>query len=168
MSDYYATAGLGDRERAVLAEPRLAVVSTVSPNGDPHSVPCWFRFDDDRFVMSVHSQARRAKNVATRSRARVLIEHPSGWVSAVGPASLITGGDVRSLQDRIGEKYLTPSGQQHFVEASGIPDDAVLEVRPERWMSWDMIDSAMPKMLAAGFGVDEIMGWFKPMARRDR
>ena len=169
MSSYYATTKeLDESDVAMLAEPRVCVVSTVSPSGDPHVVPCWFLFEDGRFLMTVYSQARRAKNISDKGRARVLVEHPFGYVSAVGNARILTGPDIRDVHERIVARYLTDAGRDNFLDASGVPDDAAIELVPERWMSWDMQKTSIPSMIAAGHDLSEIMSWLAPAAKRDQ
>jgi PPOX class probable F420-dependent enzyme len=157
---------LDDNVRAILAEPRRATLATVSPDDVPHAVPTWFLFDGERFLTSATTSSRKARNVSERATARILVEHPSGWVSASGPARLITGDGTRALQERIMERYLTEQGRKHFLDASGFPDDGVIELTAEKWMSWTVMGS-YTHMRDAGFSDEEIAGWLVPLARRD-
>ncbi len=157
----YATrTSLSDAGRALLADPRIATLVTVSPDGSPHAVPAWYLFEDDRFLIGVLSTTR---NVAERGEARVLVEFQNGWLSAIGPARLRTGAGTDELREHVADRYLTEAGREHFLEASGVPDDAVIEVEAKRWMSWDM-RSSYQTMLSAGFTPEQIAGWFVPIA----
>ena len=99
----------------------------------------------------------------TTGRARILVEHPLGYVSAVGDARVIVGAPAHSIQDRIGVRYLTESGRRDF----RVPDDAALELTPTTWTVSDMTKTSIPSMLRNN-SFDEISGWFNPYARRDQ
>lgn len=159
---YHPKRGLDDGARSVVSGRRIAIVATENPDGSPHIVPTWFLFEDERFLVSAQSTTRKARNVASRPRARLLVEHSLGWVSAWGPARLVFGAGVEVVSDRIIERYLTDEGRKHFKSASGIPDDCLIEITPQRWMSWDMMEG-FRRMRGAGHSDDEILGWFLPL-----
>lgn len=166
-ADYYEPGReVGEAELAVLAEPRVAVLATVSPSGDPLMAPCWYLYEDDKFLASVHTDAQRAKNVTATGRARILIEHPLGYVSAVGDARLIIGPDTRRVHDRICARYLSESGKREFLDA-GVPDDAAIELTPTTWTISDMTKTSIPTMLRHQ-SIEKVGGWFATVARRDR
>ncbi len=87
--------------------------------------------------------------------------HSLGWVSGRGPAPLISGNDVEGLQERITSRYLTTQRQEHFKTAPGLPDDCVIEITPERWLSLDM-NEGFRRMPETGHADEEILGGFLP------
>ena len=166
FDDYYRPRReLGPREQAILAEPRIAVVATVSPSGDPLMAPCWYLYDDGVFQATVHTDAQRARNIVRTGRARIMVEHPLGYVSAVGDAEIVTGGDIRAIHDQISARYLTESGRRDFLDA-GVPDDAVIRIVPTRWTISDMTQTSVPALLR-DHTIDEVTGWFGPISPRD-
>lgn len=161
---YYKTKhAIGDRERAILAEPRVAMVATTCPNGAPHVVPCWYLFDEDRFYTTVLSTSRRARNIAALGQARVLVEHRMGWISALGTARLLSGDGMPELHTRVAARYLTEEGRKHFIAASGVPDDAAIEIVVERWTAYSMI-GGFRSIQEAGWSAEQIASWFVPLA----
>ena len=85
-------------------------------------------------------------------------------MSAWGPARLLWGDAGESVRDRIVERYLTDEGRKNFKSAAGLPDDCVIEIVPERWMSWDMMEG-FRRMREAGHSDEEILSWFLPLER---
>ncbi len=163
---YKAKRTIGDRERAILSEPRVATVATTCPDGAPHVVPCWYLFAEDRFYTTVHSTSRRARNITASGQARILVEHPMGWISALGTARVLTGDGIAELHDRVAARYLTEEGRKHYLAASGVPDDAALEIMAERWMTWSM-NRSFRSILDAGWSREQVASWFAPLARRE-
>ena len=171
---YKAKTEPSDKELAILREPRVATVATVTPSGAPHVIPCWYVFDDaevPRFYTTVASTSRRAKNIMKSGTARILVEHPMGWISAIGPAKVLVAGvdrsaeEVRALHGRVTHRYLTEEGRKHFLDASGVPDDAAIEITVERWMSWDMSQNF--QSMAENRSPTGVRGWFVPVGKRD-
>ena len=164
--DYYRPRrDLADNDLTILAELRIAVIATVSPSGDPHMAPCWYLYENNTLLATVHTQAQRARNIARAGRARIMIEHTLGYISAVGPAQITQHENIRSIHDRIANRYLTETGKQDFLNA-GAPDDAVIEITPTQWTISDITQTSIPNMLR-DHTINEITGWFAPLARRD-
>ena len=148
----------------MLVEPRLAIVATTCPNGSPNVAPCWYLFEEDRFFTTVHSGSRRARNIVAEGKARILIEHPMGWISALGAARVFSDDGTSGLHARIAERYLTEEGRRHFIEASGAPDDAAIEILADRWLVYSMHPS-FRAMQEQGWSGEQIAGWFVPLVR---
>lgn len=56
---------LADTVRSFLQKPRLARISTIAPDGYPHTVPVWFAVDgDDLVVIAVRSTRKIAHALA--------------------------------------------------------------------------------------------------------
>jgi predicted pyridoxine 5'-phosphate oxidase superfamily flavin-nucleotide-binding protein len=56
---------LTDTVRSFLQKPRIAYVSTIAPDGYPHTVPVWFDVDgDDLVIIAVRSTRKIAHALA--------------------------------------------------------------------------------------------------------
>lgn len=138
------------------------MLSTENLDGSPHSVPVWFVYDGTTFRFRTSSTTRKARNVTDRPRARVLVEHQAGWVSAVGRAELQSGGEAKRSRDVIADKYLTEEGKRTLGSVLDEHDDTVIVVTPEEWLAWDvteMLDSVAER----GHSTDRFNGWFLPV-----
>ena len=53
---------------------------------------------------------------------------------------------------KLSDRYLTEEGRKNFFEGTAVPDDSVIEVVPETWMTWSkwaMIQQALDRPLRA-------------------
>ena len=60
--------------RALLAEERVAVVSTFGPRGWPHSMPMWFVPREDGIWIWTYAKSQKVRNIERDDRATLLIE----------------------------------------------------------------------------------------------
>ena len=153
-----------DEALRILGEPRQAIISTINPNEVPHSVPIWYLYRDNTFLISTYSGARRAKNVLKRPNTRVLVVHSGGWISASGSTRLLRDGEVNveEIRHSILERYLTPQGREHFEKAAGFPDDCIMAVTAEKKMAWKSLNIAM-SIQSSGYSLEESLEWFVPL-----
>jgi nitroimidazol reductase NimA-like FMN-containing flavoprotein (pyridoxamine 5'-phosphate oxidase superfamily) len=76
---------LDDAVREVLRQPLVARVTTINPDGYPHTVPIWFILDGDDIVLATGGTTRKVRNI---------LANPKGAVTV--------GGDPK---DDVGEAY---------------------------------------------------------------
>ena len=131
---------------AFLDERRHAVVSTIEPDGSPHSIPIWYLFRDGRLFVATSSRSRKYKNAAARPTATVLVDHRQPgverWVSATGPVAIVRGDEARAIVKAIHARYLTAAAIQDARVGGGLAagDDVVLAIAPATWRSWTAQD----------------------------
>jgi general stress protein 26 len=59
--------------REVLSKPLIARMSTIDPNGFPHTVPVWFKLDgDDIVVMGVRS-TRKVQHMRANTKGSIAV-----------------------------------------------------------------------------------------------
>ncbi len=76
---------LDDTIREFLKQPFVARITTIDPDGYPHTVPVWYLLDGDDIVISSVGSARKIRNIRV---------NPKGAVTV--------GGDPK---DDLGEAY---------------------------------------------------------------
>jgi PPOX class probable F420-dependent enzyme len=121
--------------RELLESPGVAVISTIGPNGTPHSSAVWYLLDDDGKVrLSLNGKRRKLQNLQRDPRVSVLFidpTNPDRTLELRGRARLAVDED-RSFRDRVGEKY------DHDVAAIDGPDDIryIVTLEPVRVREW--------------------------------
>ena len=121
--------------RELLESPGVAVVSTVEPDGTPHSSAVWYLLDDDgRVKLSLNGNRRKLKNLKRTPRISVLFvdpENPNRTLELRGGANLALDADF-SFRARLGEKYGVDPG------AFDNPGDEryIVTVEPTRVREW--------------------------------
>jgi PPOX class probable F420-dependent enzyme len=67
--------------------PILCALSTINPDGQPHTVPVWCDFDGTYVRVNSPAAARKARNMKVGSKVTVLIIDPQQsyhWVEVMG------------------------------------------------------------------------------------
>ncbi len=102
---------LTDAMRDLLDGRRYAILATQNEDGSIHLTPVWYLFADGRFYADSLSTDRKARNVAARPGATIIVDvrQPGGesWVSAAGTAQLVQGDESQEINTRIVRRYLT-------------------------------------------------------------
>ena len=110
---------LTDATRRLLDGRNFATVSTLGPDGQPHSSVVWIDRDGDTVVFSLTADKQKARNLARDPRVSVAvfdIENPYHSVEIRGTAELVKDPG-RALPERLSRKYL---GESPLPEAADI------------------------------------------------
>jgi PPOX class probable F420-dependent enzyme len=123
---------LTDKQREFIAEnPFVATVTTLRPDGSPHSTIVWIDAEDG--VVTFNTAVGRAKERYLRQdpRAAITVVHPENayrWVSVSGPAELTTQGADAQI-DHLAQKYL---GKDEYPWRSPTEQRITVKIRPEK------------------------------------
>jgi PPOX class probable F420-dependent enzyme len=101
-------AKLSEKAREFLQQPYVGEVTTIRPDGSPHTTVVWVDVDTDEVLFN--TAVGRAKERYLRKDPRVSLivvdpEDPYRWVSVTGKAELDTEGADDEI-DRLAKKYL--------------------------------------------------------------
>ena len=107
-------ATLTSLERAFLAEPHVGTITTLRPDGSPHSTVVWLDVDDDGVFFN--TAVGRAKDRYLRADPRLSLlvidsASPYRWVAVDGTAELSLDGAVEQIE-ALAHKY-TGRGFNH-------------------------------------------------------
>lgn len=127
-----------------LAEPNLCRLGTLDESGDPHVVPAWFHWQDQRFYVGAQSDDHKVANVRRSGRAAIEVDgdiRRKRGVLVRGSAWVIDGDYGRSeylsislAQVRRYQPDKPPIETANRMVARGTP--VVIIVDPERVVSW--------------------------------
>ncbi|TWF79810.1 PPOX class probable F420-dependent enzyme [Pseudonocardia hierapolitana] len=100
-------ARLGDKASMLFDGANFAVLSTLEPNGKPHSTVVWVKRDGDDLLFALPRSRRKTANLYRDPRAAVAIFDPANPYESVqvqGTASLEDDPDGE-LIDELSHKY---------------------------------------------------------------
>jgi PPOX class probable F420-dependent enzyme len=111
---------LPDPIRAFLAEPRVAAIATLNPDGSPHQAVVWYVLDGESLMINSRRERRWPQNLARDGRISVAVHEGtqrSHWVGVKGHAELLHEGDealadIQALARRYGGDPRTFVGQE--------------------------------------------------------
>jgi hypothetical protein len=145
----------------VLGQRLTTALGTLNEDGSIHLTYLMFLYEDGRFYLETASRTRKARNVAARRTASLLIHGSAAngrslMVSCEGTARLIEVPDSHAVNHRIRAKYLLPDAVEGVDAAWGRFDDVSIEVTPQRWRSWTGDVLASTTEVALGRPYEEI------------
>lgn len=76
-----------DSTRDLFERPILCALSTMNPDGQPHTVPVWCDFDGTNVRVNCPAATRKARNMAVSSKVTVLLIDPQSsfhWLEVMG------------------------------------------------------------------------------------
>jgi PPOX class probable F420-dependent enzyme len=109
-----------DRVRRYLSVPRCAVLSTIGPDGAPHSAVVHYLLEEDAVVVNGRVDRRWVVNLRRDGRVSVVVhdpDEPLHWVGIKGVAELLREGpgaveDAMTLARRYSEDPASFRGQE--------------------------------------------------------
>jgi PPOX class probable F420-dependent enzyme len=137
---------LTDSMRTILEGRHYATLATQGPDGSVHLTPVWYLFEESSLYIECPSATRKARNVAARPIASLLVDTrrpgSESWVSASGPAELIRGERSKTINSKIRKRYLTKEALEdpRIGPAFTAVDDVTIRIAPTQWRSWNAKD----------------------------
>lgn len=118
---------------------RTAVVSTVRPDGSPHSAPVWFLLDGDDVVFTTGKETVKGRNLAHDARISLCVDDgqpPYSFVVLQGRASLSEDtAELRTWATRIAGRYMGQDRAEEFGARNGVPGELLVRVRIDKVVS---------------------------------
>lgn len=101
-------ATLSDQQKALLDEPLLAVVTTLMPDGSPHSTVVWVDRDDGNVRFNTARGRVKTRNLERDPRVSIAVVDPANpferTLAVRGRAELVDEGADEHI-DRLARKY---------------------------------------------------------------
>jgi PPOX class probable F420-dependent enzyme len=139
--EVYTTHPTPEEIAEVLEQRELAALGTLNEDGSIHLVYMLFLHHAGRLYFETSSVTRKARNVAARGRASLLVQGRAStgrslMVSAEGTARMLDGDRARGVNHRVLTKYVKADALDGIARSFGTVDDVAIEITPERWRSW--------------------------------
>jgi Pyridoxamine 5'-phosphate oxidase len=119
-----------------LVEARNYWITTVRPNGSPHSMPVWGLWHDGAFYFSTSPDSRKARNLAANPALTVHLE--SGDEVVILEGAVEYESDEELLQ-RLGEDY----SRKYELDVSFAGGRPLMALRPRVAYAW--VEQEFPK-----------------------
>ena len=129
------------RSREFLVSQKILRLATIDPSGNPHIVPVWYMYDNNKFYIGTNTKTRKAKNIKKNSKVSFCIDvgirSPNIiGIMGIGRAKLILKTEmVHPLAEKILLRYFknlkNQSAQQLLNQT-----DCIIEITPKKITSW--------------------------------
>ena len=132
-----------------LERSRAGVLTTMGPDGFPHSVAMWFVRDGDELLMWTYRKSQKARNATRDPRAAFLLESGDSYDSLAG---VMVKGRLRSIESfdeivaigrRLYDRYTLPLTAMPYDEGPNVEVERQaakrigLALPLDRVASWD-------------------------------
>jgi PPOX class probable F420-dependent enzyme len=130
--------------RDLLQQRNVATLATQNVDGTIHLTAVWYLFEEDHLFVATSSRTRKARNVAARPTASLMIDARRAGaergVSAAGRVDLLSGDQARPINRRIHSRYLsaTAMSDPQIEPVFASFDDVTIRLTPAAWTAWDM------------------------------
>lgn len=122
-----------DAMRAFLAKPLIARLSTIDPNGYPHTVPIWFKMDGDDVLFITDRDTRKAQNAMANPKGSVSIGGEmgnGGWCMVRGELSVATD-EGHIVTNAMVDRYMAGDAAAQTKEQWKDDDVVVIRLTPK-------------------------------------
>ena len=134
------TTEAGKRAESRLKEEEIAWMTTVRSDGQPQTVPVWFLWDDDGFLIYSQPNRQKLKNISRNPRVGLNLnsnEQGNDVVRLEGMATIADDAPPSSEVPSYVEKYHESIARIGYdVEGFARAYSVAVRVTPERWQVW--------------------------------
>ena len=124
-------ATLDEKARRFLEEPFVGEVTTLRPDGSPHTTVVWVDVDTDEVIFNTAVGRAKERYLRKDPRVSLIVVDPENsyrWVSVSGTAALTTDGADDEI-DRLAKKYL---GKDEYPWRKPEEQRISVRIRPDR------------------------------------
>ena len=124
-----------------LRAQKILRLATIDSSGDPHIVPVWYMYANDKFYAGTNTKTQKAKNIKKRSKVSFCIDigirSPDIiGVMGTGRARLILKTDVvESIAKKILLRYFTSLRNKSAQELLN-QTNCIIEITPKKVTYW--------------------------------
>lgn len=129
------------KSKEFLKSQRILRLATIDPSGNPHIVPVWYMYYNDRFYVGTNTKTKKAKNIKKNSKISFCIDIGIKapdiiGITGIGRAKLILKKDrVELLARKILLRYfknLKNQSAQNLLNQT----DCIIEITPKKITNW--------------------------------
>lgn len=104
------TVPIAEKFHDLLSRPILCGLTTINPDGQPHSVPVWCDFDGEHVRVNAPSATKKARNLEVNSKLSLLVIDPQNsghWIEIQGHVGEVRDDAHGALEhiNKLSEKY---------------------------------------------------------------
>lgn len=129
------------KNKEFVKSQKILHLATIDASGNPHIVPVWYMYINERFYVGTNTKTRKAKNIKKNSKVSFCIDigikSPDiVGIMGVGRAKLILKMNrVKPLAEKILLRYfknLKNQSAQQLLEQT----DCIIEITPKKITNW--------------------------------
>ena len=123
-----------DELREFLSHAHIARMSTIDPNGYPHTVPVWYAIDGDEFVITAPRPTKKLGHIRANPKGCISIggapNDGGGWMFK--GQFYLTDDNMQKWLDEMTYHYETPEQAAKDLEDWKSLDITLIRMKPEK------------------------------------
>jgi len=129
------------KNKDFLKSQKILRLATIDSSGNPHIVPVWYMYDNDKFYVGTNTKTRKAKNIKENSKVSFCIDigikSPDIiGMMGIGRARLILKtARVESLAGKILLRYFK-NLKNYSAKQLLSQTDCIIEITPKKITNW--------------------------------
>jgi general stress protein 26 len=129
------------KNKEFLKSQKILRLATIDPSGNPHIVPVWYMYDNNKFYVGTNTKTRKAKNIKKNSKVSFCIDigikSPDIiGIMGIGRAKLILKTErVNLLAEKILLRYFKNLKNQSAQKLLN-QTDCIIEIIPKKITNW--------------------------------
>jgi Pyridoxamine 5'-phosphate oxidase len=138
-----------EERHALLREPIIASLSTITPDGYPYVVHVWTEWDGEALWLLCRAKAAFVEHIRERSKVAILVARSDSAQTRVlilgaaeiveGPGAMVEGGRLHAYALSMARRYRGEAGVQYISESMAWPR-VLVRIQPVRFVGWGDID----------------------------
>ena len=124
-----------------LKSQKILRLATIDSSGDPHIVPVWYMYANDKFYVGTNTKTRKAKNIKKNSKVSFCIDigiRSPGIIGVMGTGRaklILKTGIVKAIAKKILLRYFTSLKNKSAQELLD-QTDCIIEIIPKEVTDW--------------------------------
>ena len=125
-------------QRQFLDRPSVAVLSTVGPDGEPHTAAMWFLRDDDRLLMVTGAGSQKQRNMERDPRVAVVVDQRNQpyYALTIRGHSRVDPMPLAAVRTSLAERYLVGDARKKYLDTRLHLPGALFAIEPERILEY--------------------------------
>lgn len=112
-----------ERFNDLFERPLLCAITTINPDGGPHTVPVWCDYDGQYVRFNAPAMTKKARNLKANKKVSMLILDPDNrghWIEVQGLV-IETRDDAHGARDHINALSAKYTGNPVYQDRGGVP-----------------------------------------------
>ena len=132
-----------EQAKSLLLEPIISFLTTVNPDGSPHTSPVWhiLNEDDSHVWVATSKTTEKARNLREDQRVSLVSaanRFPQPWIQVNGSACIREPSDIDDIVSRLAHHYLGPDQAPiYLAEILGNIEFVLVDINPEKILAYD-------------------------------
>ena len=126
---------------SLLKEPIVSFITTLHPDGSPHTSPVWHKAVSGNFIVASDTESVKVRNIRNDPRVSLVVaadRSPQPWVQVNGLAFITSPENIDDTVSNLAYHYMGPKDAPDYVrDTLGLIKFVLITIRPGKVIGFD-------------------------------